>query len=33
VAAREARIIAVARAPGCTADKLIDVFEALNGIH
>jgi len=33
VAAREARIIAVARAPGCTADKLIDVFEALDAIH
>jgi regulator of RNase E activity RraA len=33
VAAREARILAVARAPGCTAEKLIGVFEALDGIH
>jgi hypothetical protein len=33
VAAREARILAVARAPGCTAEKLIGVFEALDDIH
>ena len=33
VAAREARILAVARAPGCTAEKLIEVFEALDAIH
>ena len=33
VAQREARILAVARAPGCTAEKLIDVFEAEDGIH
>jgi hypothetical protein len=33
VAAREARILAVARAPGCTAEKLIGVFEALDAIH
>ena len=34
VAARgAATILAVARAPGCTADKLIDVFEALDAIH
>jgi regulator of RNase E activity RraA len=33
VAEREARILAVARSPGCTADKLIDVFQQLDGIH
>jgi regulator of RNase E activity RraA len=33
VAAREAKILAVARAPGCTADKLIATFEAVDGIH
>ncbi|MFO1324153.1 MAG: RraA family protein [Burkholderiales bacterium] len=33
VAAREAKILAVARAPGCTAEKLIDVFHQLDGIH
>ena len=33
VADREARILAVARAPGCTADKLIAVFADLDGIH
>lgn len=33
VAQREARILAVARAPGCTAEKLIDVFKAEDGIH
>jgi regulator of RNase E activity RraA len=33
VAAREARILAVARAPGCTAEKLIGVFEAVDAIH
>jgi regulator of RNase E activity RraA len=33
VAEREARILAVARAPGCTAEKLIGVFEALDDIH
>jgi regulator of RNase E activity RraA len=33
VAAREAKILAVARAPGCTAEKLVAVFEAVDGIH
>ncbi|MEO8345385.1 MAG: RraA family protein [Betaproteobacteria bacterium] len=33
VAAREARILAVARGPGCTAEKLIDVFAHLDAIH
>jgi regulator of RNase E activity RraA len=33
IAEREARILAVARAPGCTADKLIDVFRDLDRIH
>lgn len=33
VAAREARILAVARGPACTADKLIDVFRDLDAIH
>jgi len=33
VAAREAKILAVARGPGCTADKLIDVFHRLDAIH
>lgn len=33
VAAREARILAVARAPGCSADKLIEVFHELDSIH
>ena len=33
VAEREARILAVARAPGCTAEKLIDVFRQLDKIH
>jgi regulator of RNase E activity RraA len=33
VAAREARILAVARGPDCTADKLIDVFRDLDAIH
>jgi regulator of RNase E activity RraA len=33
VAEREARILAVARAPGCTADKLIEVFAQLDSIH
>ena len=33
VAAREAKILAVARAPGCTAEKLVDVFESLDAIH
>lgn len=33
IAAREARILAVARAPDCTADKLIDVFAKLDQIH
>jgi len=33
VAAREAKILAVARAPGCTAAQLIDVFAALDQIH
>ena len=33
VAAREAKILAVARGPGCTAEKLIDVFHQLDAIH
>lgn len=33
IAEREARILAVARAPGCTADKLRDVFRDLDRIH
>jgi regulator of RNase E activity RraA len=33
VAAREARILAVARGTGCTAEKLIDVFHQLDAIH
>jgi regulator of RNase E activity RraA len=33
VAAREARILAVARGPGCTAERLIDVFHQLDTIH
>ena len=33
VADREARILAVARAPECTAEKLIEVFADLDGIH
>jgi regulator of RNase E activity RraA len=33
VAEREARILAVARAPGCTAERLIEVFHQLDAIH
>jgi regulator of RNase E activity RraA len=33
VADREARILAVARGPGCTAEKLIEVFAELDSIH
>jgi regulator of RNase E activity RraA len=33
VAAREARILAVARGPDCTAEKLIGVFHQLDAIH
>jgi len=33
VAAREARILAVARGPDCTAERLIDVFHHLDAIH
>ncbi|HEY2818302.1 MAG TPA: RraA family protein [Casimicrobiaceae bacterium] len=33
VAAREARILAVARAPECTAERLIAVFAELDAIH
>jgi regulator of RNase E activity RraA len=33
VAAREARILAVARGPACTAEKLITVFDQLDAIH
>lgn len=33
VAAREAKILAVARAPGCTAERLIEVFAELDAIH
>jgi len=30
---REAHILAVARAPGCTAEKLIAVFKEQDAIH
>ncbi len=33
VATREARILAVARGPECTADRLIEVFRQLDSIH
>jgi regulator of RNase E activity RraA len=33
VAARETRILAVARGPACTAEKLIGVFRDLDAIH
>jgi len=33
LAAREARILAVARAPGCTAERLIEVFDREDEIH
>ncbi len=33
VAEREAKILAVARAPGCTAERLIEVFRDLDQIH
>ncbi|MEO5765951.1 MAG: RraA family protein [Casimicrobiaceae bacterium] len=33
VAEREAKILAVARGPGCTAERLIDVFRDLDQIH
>ena len=33
VAQREARILAVARGPGCAAERLIDVFRHLDAIH
>lgn len=33
IAEREARILAVARGPACTAEKLIDVFRQLDAIH
>jgi regulator of RNase E activity RraA len=33
VVEREARILAVARAPGCTAERLIEVFHQLDAIH
>lgn len=33
IAAREARILEVARAPGCTAEKLVAVFTHLDAIH
>jgi regulator of RNase E activity RraA len=33
VAEREAKILAVARAPGCTAEKLVAVFKDLDAIH
>ena len=33
VAAREAKILAVARASGCTAEKLVAVFEGLDATH
>jgi regulator of RNase E activity RraA len=33
VAEREARILSVVRAPGCTAEALIKTFESLDAIH
>jgi regulator of RNase E activity RraA len=33
VAEREAKILAVARGPGCTAERLIEVFNNLDQIH
>ena len=33
IAAREARILAVARGPACTAEKLVAVFGELDAIH
>jgi hypothetical protein len=33
VAEREAKILAVARGPGCTAERLIAVFRDLDQIH
>ena len=33
IAAREARILEVARDPGCTAEKLVAVFARLDAIH
>ncbi len=33
VAGREAQILAIARGPGCTAKKLIDVFAHLDALH
>ena len=33
VAAREAKILAVARAQGCTAEKLIAIFASVDEIH
>ena len=33
VAEREAKILAVARGPGCTAERLIEVFRNLDQIH
>jgi len=33
VAEREARILAVARGPGCTAEKLVAVFKDIDAIH
>ncbi len=33
VAEREAKILAVARAPGCTAEKLVAIFGEVDGIH
>ena len=33
VAEREAKILAVARGPGCTAERLIEVFHDLDQIH
>jgi regulator of RNase E activity RraA len=33
VAAREAKILSAARAPGCTAERLIEVFTQLDAIH
>ena len=33
VAEREAKILAVARGPGCTAERLIEVFHNLDQIH
>jgi hypothetical protein len=33
IARREGQILAVARAPGCTAEKIIETFGKIDAIH